>query len=54
MALEEADNDRQQSDKASQENTVLGVKMYTLRGKLVSVFICMCTFTTMKKNLKNI
>ncbi|XP_055369543.1 LOW QUALITY PROTEIN: unconventional myosin-XVIIIb-like [Betta splendens] len=34
QALEEADNEREQKDKAFQENTALGVEVYTLRRSL--------------------
>ena len=41
QALEEADNEREQKDKAFQENATLGTEIYTLRRNLQ---VCLCIF----------
>lgn len=51
QALEEAENERDQKDKAFQENTTLGTEIYTLRRNLqVSMWIIICLILC--KNLK--
>lgn len=52
QALEEADNEREQKDKAFQENTALGVEIYTLRRDLQ---VCMCAvYRTGTNNVRNL
>ena len=48
QALEEADNEREQKDKAFQENATLGTEIYTLRRNL-QVCLCLSLFMFIPK-----
>lgn len=56
QALEEAENERDQKDKVSQENATLGAQIYTLRQNLqvcVHFTVCVRFYKTMKTSSRD-